>query len=269
MPGRVEGKVALVTGAGSGNGRAIALALAVEGARVTCADVNAASAQQVADEVTQQGGAAIAVGMDVTRAADCAAAVQQTVDTFGGLDILVNNAGIWVPGTILALSEADWDRQQAVNVKGIFLMTKAALPAILARGGGSIIMLASQAGLRGIPGSLAYNTSKHAVVGMTRTLALDHAADGVRVNAICPGFIETSMGEQVVREWSRASGAEPVRQQLLESYPLGRLGRPEDVAAIAVHLASDEAAWTTGICYSVDGGSGLHGYGFKQQTRGG
>ena len=257
MPGRVEGKVALVTGAGSGNGRAIALALAVEGARVTCADVNAASAQQVADEVTQQGGAAIAVGMDVTRAADCAAAVQQTVDAFGGLDILVNNAGIWVPGTILALSEADWDRQQVVNAKGVFLMTKAALPAIIARGGGSVIMLASIAGLKGTAGSLAYNASKHAVIGLTRCLALDHAADGVRVNAICPGLIETRMGDQVLREWGREDGVEQTRRQLLESYPLGRLGRPEDVAAIAVHLASDESAWVTGTYYVVDGGTTL------------
>ncbi len=257
MPGRLAGKVALVTGAGAGNGRAIARAFAEEGAQVGCADANGPSAQQTADQIAQSGGGAIAITMDVTRGADCERAVQETVRAFGGLDVLVNNAGIWVPGTLQSLSEADWDRQQAVNVKGVFLMTKAALPALLARGGGSVIMLASQAGLRGTPGSLAYTASKHAVVGMTRTLALDHAADGVRVNAICPGLIETPMGEQVLRERGRGSGAEEARRRMLESYPLGRLGRPEDVAAIAVHLASDEAAWTTGICYSVDGGSGL------------
>ena len=257
MAQRLVGKSAIVTGAGSGNGRAIALAFAAEGARVACADYDGASAQQVAGEIAKSGGSAIAIPMDVTTAADCERTVQETVTAFGGLDTLVNNAGIWVPGTILTLSEADWDRQQAVNVKGVFSMTKAALPAIIARGGGSVIMLASIAGLKGTAGSLAYNASKHAVIGLTRCLALDHAADGVRVNAICPGLIETRMGDQVLREWGREDGVEQTRRQLLESYPLGRLGRPEDVAAIAVHFASDESAWVTGTYYVVDGGTTL------------
>ncbi len=259
MAERLAGKSAIVTGAGVGNGRAIALAFAAEGANVACADRDEASAKRVADEIAGSGRRAIAITMDVSSATDCERTVRETLEAFGGLDVLVNNAGIWVPGTVLTLSEADWDRQQTVNVKGIFLMTKAALPAIISRGGGSVIMLASQAGLRGSAGSLAYVASKHAVVGMTRCMALDHGADGVHINAVCPGLIETPMGEQVLRERGRNGGTELARQRALETMALGRLGRPEDVAAVAVHLASDEAAWTTGMCYSVDGGSGLGG----------
>lgn len=257
MAGRLEGKVAIVTGAGSGNGRAIALAFAAEGARVTCADYNADGARQTAEEIAKSGGQARAVAMDVSQPADCDRAVKETLDAFGGLDSLVNNAGIWVPGTVRSLTVEEFDRQQAVNVRGVFLMTKAAIDALIARGGGSIIMLASQAGLKGSPGSLAYVASKHAVVGMTRCLAIDHAAEGIRVNAICPGLIETPMGEQVLRRRGGRDSVEEARQRSIASHLLGRLGRPEDVAAIAVHFASDEAEWVTGTCYSLDGGSGL------------
>lgn len=257
MAGRLTGKSTIVTGAGSGNGRAIALAFAEEGALVGCADANGPGARAVAEEIGRAGGQALPIEMDVTRSADCERAVRETVAAFGGLAVLVNNAGIWVHGTALTLSEADWDRQQAVNVTGVFLMTRAALPAIVARGGGSIVMLASQAGLRATRGSLAYVASKHAVVGMTKCLALDHAADGVRVNAICPGLIETPMAQQIYRTRGAGRSPEEVRAERLRGFPLGRIGRPEDVAAIAVHLASDESSWTTGVCYSVDGGNGL------------
>jgi NAD(P)-dependent dehydrogenase (short-subunit alcohol dehydrogenase family) len=257
MAGRLEGKVAIVTGAGSGNGRAIAIAFAEEGARVTCADYNGEGARTTADEIGKAGGQARAVAMDVTSQADCERTVRETVEAFGGLDSLVNNAGIWVPGTVQTLTLEEWERQQAVNQRGVFLMTKAAIDALIARGGGSIVMLASQAGLKGSPGSLAYVASKHAVIGMTRCLAIDHAADGIRVNAICPGLIETPMGEQVLRRRGERDGVDQARQRATASHLLGRLGRPEDVAAIAVHFASDEAEWVTGMCYSLDGGSGL------------
>lgn len=259
MAGRLAGKVAIVTGAGQGNGRAIALAFANEGANVACADYHVANARAVAEAIKARGAGAIAVEMDVSRAADCERTVRETQAAFGGVDILVNNAGIWIGGTALTLTEEQWERLHAVNVKGVFLMSKAALPAIIARGGGSVIHIASQAGLRGSPGSLTYIASKHAVVGMTRAMALDHGAQGVRVNAICPGLIETPMGQQVLETRGRdAGGAEAARRQALEGFPLGRIGQPEDVAAVAVHLASDEASWTTGDCYSVDGGAGLY-----------
>ena len=259
MAQRLAGKAAIITGAGSGNGRAMALAFAREGALVACCDKDRAGAEAVAGAIAASGGQAVAVEMDVTRSADCERAVQETTQAFGGLDVLVNNAGIVVEGTALSVSEDDWDWQQAVNVKGVFLMTKAALPAISARGGGSVIIIASLSGLRGRPGMLPYVTSKHAVVGMTKCLALDHAGDGIRVNAICPGFIETPMTERYFRAPANAGRSrDEIRAELAGPVPLGRIGRAEDVAAIAVHLASDEAAWTTGTCYPLDGGTSLH-----------
>ena len=259
MAQRLAGKSALITGAGSGNGRAIALAFAREGALVACCDKDGASARAVAEVIGADGRQAIAVEMDVTRLADCEQAAQETTSAFGGLDILVNNAGIVVEGTALSVSEADWDRQQAVNVKGVLLMIKAALPAIIARGGGSIINIASLSGLRGRAGMLPYVASKHAVVGMTKCLALDHAGDGIRVNAICPGFIETPMTERYFRAPANVGRSrDEVRAELARPVPLGRVGKADDVAAIAVHLASDEAAWTTGTCYTLDGGTSLH-----------
>ncbi|HEX2173025.1 MAG TPA: SDR family oxidoreductase [Dehalococcoidia bacterium] len=256
MADRLSNKVAIVTGAAQGNGRAIALAFAAEGALVACADINEIGARTVADEIGRRGGKAQAFGMDVTNAADCRRVVDGTVSAFGGLDILVNNAGVLANGTILETEEADWDRVQSVNTKGVYLQTKAALPAILDRGGGSVVIVASMAGLRPRPGLLAYITSKHAAVGMTRSLAIDFAARGVRVNAICPGPIETPMVEQFFAPRGGRTRDE-MRALAARELPLGRVGQPEDVAKIAVHLASDEAAWVTGTCYMVDGGSSL------------
>jgi 3-oxoacyl-[acyl-carrier protein] reductase len=256
MADRLKDKVAIVTGAASGNGRAIARAYATEGALVACADVNEAGVGAVADEIGRAGGQAIAIGMDVTSAADCDRTVQATVGAFGGLDILVNNAGILLEGTILQTGEADWDRLQGINVKGVYLLTKAALPKILERGGGSVVMVSSMSGLRPRTGAFSYITSKHAVVGMTRALAIDFAGQGVRVNAICPGPIETPMTERYY-----APRAGMTREEMFARrgrvLPLGRVGQPEDVAKIAVHLASEAGSWTTGSCYMVDGGSSL------------
>lgn len=257
MSERLAGLLAIVTGAASGNGRAIALAFAAEGANVACLDRDGEGARSVAQEIEKAGGRAIAVEMDVTSLADCERATRETVAAFGGLDCLINNAGIIVEGNILQVAEDDWDRQQAINVKGVYLMTKAALPALIQRGGGSIVNIASLSGLRARPNTIAYVTSKHAVVGMTRALAIDCAGDNIRVNAICPGFIETPMTERYFAlQPDRAR--DDVRAALARPVPLGRVGTAEDVAKIAVHLASDEAAWTTGTCYQLDGGSGLH-----------
>ena len=256
MADRLTGKSAIVTGAASGNGRAIARAFAAEGALVACADLNEAGARTVAEEIGRQGGKAIAIGMDVSRAADCERTVQESVQAFGGLDVLVNNAGLLLEGTILDTSEADWDRLQGVNAKGVYLLTKSALPAILERGGGSIVMIASMSGLRARPGAFSYIASKHAVVGMTKSLAIDFGPRGVRVNAICPGPIETAMTEHYYRERDGRTRDE-IRAARGRTLPLGRVGQPEDVARVAIHLASDESAWTTGLLYTLDGGSGL------------
>jgi NAD(P)-dependent dehydrogenase (short-subunit alcohol dehydrogenase family) len=238
----IENSVAIVTGAGSGNGRAIALALAAEGARVICADIDDAGAHETAARI---GPDARAMKADIRSDADCrhCAAAAQALD---GPLILVNNAGVLVRGGILDLSEADWDRQFDINVKGAFLMTRAAAPLLRERGG-CVVMVASIAGLRGAATHLAYSASKHALVGMTRSLALELAPQGVRVNAVCPGLVHTPMLGDV-------AGDLPQR---VRAYPLGRLGQPEDVASVVVHLASDAAAWTTGLCYALDGGAGL------------
>ena len=253
---RLDGKVAVVTGAGSGNGRAIAVAFAGEGARVVVADVDRAGAEESAGLLPA--GAGRAVIADVSREDDARRMVDEAVAAFGRLDVLVNNAAIWAHGTVETLSPEVWDQLMAVNVRGVFLCSRFAVPHIARAGGGSIINIASQAGLRGSAGSVLYSASKHAVVGMTRCMALDHAAQGIRVNAICPGLIETPMGEQSMR--ARSGGdVEAMRRRMQQEIPLGRIGLPEDVAVAAVHLASDEAAWVTGMCYSVDGGSGLSG----------
>lgn len=256
MTERLAAKVAIVTGAASGNGRGIAETFAREGARVVCADRDEAGVNQVVEMIQTQGGQARAVSMDVTRPADCARTVAEALAAYGGLDILVNNAGILLTGAILDTPEEDWDRVQAVNVKGVYLLTKAALPAMIERGGGSVIIVASLAGLRPRPRMIAYVTSKHAVIGMTRALAIDYAPRQIRVNAICPGPILTGMTDPFFQPRGGRS-----REDLLEvqsrEIPLGRIGQPDDVAAIALHFASDEAGWTTGICYPIDGGNGL------------
>ncbi|HLZ71596.1 MAG TPA: SDR family oxidoreductase [Dehalococcoidia bacterium] len=253
---RLAGKVAVVTGAGSGNGRAIARAFVAEGARVLAADLNEAAAKA---SVADLGDAARAQPADVTRDADCARLMQSAADAFGRLDILVNNAGIWKSGTVETLSPADWEQLMAVNVTGVFLCSKHALPRIAAAGGGSIVNLASLAGLAGAAGGVLYHASKHAVVGMTKCMALDHAAQRIRVNAICPGAIDTPMLQSIIEQRGSAQGrsADELRERYRRSTPLGRIGTPEDVAQIAVHLASDEAEWVTGMCYTLDGGSGI------------
>lgn len=246
MTTSVGGKSAIVTGAASGNGRAIALALAAAGAGVVCADRQAEAAQETVQMIEAAGGLAWACAMDVTRAADCERTAALAQQRLGGIDFLVNNAGILVRGGVLDLSEEDWDRQYAVNVKGGFLMTRAAAPALTQRKG-AIVMVSSVAGLRGAAGHLAYSSSKHAVIGMMRCLALELGPQGVRVNAVCPGLVRTPM---IADQTSQL----PAR---VAAYPLGRIGEPEDVAKVVLHLLSPEAAWTTGLAYALDGGTGL------------
>lgn len=253
--GSLEGKRALITGGASGIGRATALLFAREGAAVAVADRDEEGGQETVERIRKEGGRAIFVPCDVTIEADCRRAVQTTVEELGGLDILFNNAGIIRRATVLELSEEDWDRVMAVNVKGIFLMSKYAIPIIAAGGGGVIINTASGWGLKGGRHAVAYCASKAAVVNMTRAMALDHGAQNIRVNCVCPGDTDTPM----LRDEARQLG-EPEERFLAEaaSRPLQRVGTPEEVAQAVLFLASDAASFVTGAALVVDGG-GLAG----------
>ena len=236
MGDRLRGKAALVTGAGSGIGRAIALRFAAEGARVVVSDIDDAAAAAVTAEI---GAAARADHCDTSVEAQVQAAVEATVVAFGTIDVLVNNAGI-------AAAE-DWQKTIAVNLSGVYYGLKHGGAAMAERGGGSIINLSSVLGLVSIPGAGAYTASKHGVVGLTRQWATDLAPRGVRVNCINPGWIETNMTAPIV-------AVEQFRTMIEQQTPMGRWGKPEEVAAVAVFLASDEASFVTGAAYVVDGG---------------
>ncbi|RMD65134.1 MAG: glucose 1-dehydrogenase [Alphaproteobacteria bacterium] len=248
---RLQNKIAIVTGAGSGFGAGIAKRFAAEGAAVVVADLNDNTATAVTRAIRDGGGQAVAVHVDVTRRADAEAMVKAALDAFGGLDILVNNAGYSHRNMPLTeVSEEDFDRTYAVNVKAVYLAAVAAVPVFRRRGGGVILNTSSTAALRPRPGLVWYNGSKGAVNTITRAMALELAGDNIRVNAICPvigatGMLETFMGKPDTPE-NRAA--------FIATVPLGRMSTPEDVAAAALYLASDEAAFLTGVCLPVDGG---------------
>jgi 2-keto-3-deoxy-L-fuconate dehydrogenase len=248
---RLDHKTTLVTGAASGIGAAIASAFAQSGAKVYLADRDAAGAETQAAAIRAAGGQAVSLALDVTREADCAAAAEQIARETPGLDILVNNAGIGSVGTLLQAKGEDLDRLYAVNVRGIFNVTKALLPGMVARRAGNIINLASVGGLVGIRDRLAYCTTKFAVVGMTKSMALDHAGDRIRVNCICPGRVETPFVQARLKEYPDPQIAyrEMSSTQLFE-----RMIRPEEIAAAAVYLASDESYMVTGSAFQIDCG---------------
>jgi NAD(P)-dependent dehydrogenase (short-subunit alcohol dehydrogenase family) len=243
----LTGKAALVTGAGSGIGRAIAQRFAAAGARVVVADVDETGGRETVALVAKAGGAAEFVRLDVADEV----AVDALASQLGTFDLLVNNAGIGHVGTILQATVADLDRLYRVNVRGVFNVTKAFLPAMVARRRGSIINLASVGGVVGIRDRLAYCTTKFAVVGLTKSLALDHAADGVRVNCICPGRVETPFVQARLREYA---DPEKAFREMSATQAIGRMGRPEEIAAAAHYLASDEAELVTGTTLMADGG---------------
>ena len=248
---RLAGKVALITGGASGIGRAAALLFAREGAAVAVVDLNDAGGRSVVDQIRGEGGRAIFIPCDVTQAGDCRQAVEQTVAQLGRLDVLFNNAGIIRRATVVDADEAGWDRVMAVNVKSVFLMSKYAVPVMAAAGGGAIVNTASGWGLVGGQKAAAYCASKGAVVLLTKAMALDHGPQGIRVNCICPGDTDTAMLRQ-----EAAQLGEPVDHFLAGSAqrPLGRLGRPEEIAQAALYLASDAASFVTGAALVVDGG---------------
>lgn len=271
--GELDGKVAIVTGCGRprGIGRACARALAAEGAAVVLSDLcrpydpaislhglgSWEELEAAARAIRDAGGRALAVRCDVTVKSEVEAMMAAAVDAFGGLDVLVNNAGCAVGvGPIEAISEAAWDKTMEVNVKGAFLCTQAALPHLERRGGGKVIMMSSQAGLRGGARYGAYAASKHALVGLTQVLGAELAPRGIVVNAICPGLVDTDLGfeQYAFLAGMQGLGVEELRQRLLATIPAGRFATPEDVAAVCVLLAGSRADYVVGHALPVTGG---------------
>lgn len=248
--GLLDEKIALITGGASGIGRATALAFAREGANVVVADLQQELGEKVAAEARDLGGDSVYVNADVTREDQISAMVNDTVERFGGLDCAVNNAGTsGKPGPLQTLSAEDWARTLAVNLTSVFLCLKHELLAMLERGGGSIVNVASGAGLIAVPGMAPYAASKHGVLGLTKTAAVENARSGVRVNAICPGSTDTPMLR------STMDASPQMEKLILASTPGGRLGSAEEIAEAALWLCSDRASFVNGESMLVDGGA--------------
>ena len=249
MAGELEGKVALVTGAGAGIGRASALAFAGAGARVMVSDVVVDGGEETVGQIQAAGGEATFVRADVSQRTDVEALVRQTLETYGRLDCAHNNAGI--EGELAATAdcaEANWDRTITINLKGVWLCMRSEIPQMLQQGGGAIVNTSSVAGLVGFPNLPAYVATKHGVVGLTRTAALEYAEQGIRVNAVCPGVIQTAMIDRIV------GGDAEAEAQFTALEPVGRMGSPAEVAQAVVWLCSDAASFVTGVAMPVDGG---------------
>jgi len=246
----LAGKRALVTGAGSGIGAAIAERFASLGAHVWATDRDESTARATANRIRRAGGTGEALQLDVTDAS-VTVQVAASLEPGGGLDILVNNAGIGHVGTILQASGDDLDRLYSVNVRGLFNMTRAFLPAMISRRSGVVINMASIGGVVGLRDRVAYCTTKFAVVGLTKCVALDHALDGIRANCICPGRVETPFFTARLREYP---DPEKAYRELAATHALNRMGKPDEIAAAAAYLASDDAAFITGTALVIDGG---------------
>ena len=246
---RLEGKIAIITGAGSGIGRACALAFARDGANVSLVGRRKKPLDEVADEIGRE--SACVIDADVSRTQDVARIVKETVERFGGVNVLVNNAAVLIPGTAESLTEQQWDETFATNVRGLWLLSKAVVPHMRRAQGGSIVNIASVVGLMGATNRAAYGASKGAVIGLTKCMAMDLGPDRIRVNCVCPGIVETEMVQEFIRN---APDPEAEYRKRLEIHPIGRFGRPEDVAEAAMFLASDESSWATGSALTVDGG---------------
>ncbi len=246
----LSGKVALITGFGSGLGQAIAVRFAEEGAKVVGLSRRQEAGEQTTTRIQAIGGEAVFVSTDVRHAAEVEAAVAKAVLSFGGLDIVVNSAGIRLTGTATEISKEVWDAVIDTNLTGTFLVSRAAIPELCRRGGGCIINISAVSGIHGTPGRVAYSASKGGVVNLTEAMALDHAAEHIRINCICPGPTETPM--------TTVTSAEQ-RARLDQRVPIGHIGQPGDIAEAALYLASDAAHQVTGAILAVDGGLHLRG----------
>jgi len=247
---RLRGRVAIVTGGGSGIGRAIALAFSEQFAEVVVAGRRPDKLEETAAAIRKAGGEALAIPCDVSKAQDAQRVVDQTETAFGRVDVLVNNAGALSVSTVETIAEDEWDRLMATNLKGPFLMSRAVLPAMRRAGGGSIINIGSVLGLVAMKDRAAYCASKGGVTLLTKAMAIDHAKDNIRVNCICPSIVETDLVQGL---FSTEEGAK-VRDARLATLPLGRFGKPQDIAGLAAYLASDESSWMTGTAIPLDGG---------------
>jgi len=248
MNSRLNGKIAIITGAGSGIGRACALALAREGTKVALVGRRKSLLEEVAHEI---GDSAFVLAADISKKDEIDRIVEQTVAHFGSLNVLLNNAGVLHIGTVEQITEEQWDETFNINVRGLWLLSRAVLPPMRKAGGGSIINMASVLGINGARNRASYAPSKGAVVLLTKCMAIDHGHENIRVNAICPSFVETDLTAAVI---SKAPDPSLVRSERISVHPIGRLGQPEDIAGLAVYFASDESSWVTGSVFPVDGG---------------
>ena len=248
---KLADRIALITGAGTGIRRAIAELFAREGARVALAGRRRSLLEEVAAAIQQAGGQALVHPCDITQEEEVKSLVAGTADTFGGLHIVVNNAAYWMAGTAEETSTAEWERMMETNLKGVFFVSKHALPQLRLAGGGVIVNIGAVLGLVGMKRRVAYATSKGGLVAMTRAMALDHAAEKIRVNCICPSLVQTPMGQSSLA-YTGDADAELARR--IAGIPLGRAGTPEDVARLALFLASEESSWITGAALPLDGG---------------
>jgi NAD(P)-dependent dehydrogenase (short-subunit alcohol dehydrogenase family) len=252
--GMLDGKVSLITGAGQGIGRGLALRFAHEGAAVGVLDVRASACESVAAEIAAAGGRSLALPADVSQAGDVAHALARLAAAFGAPNVLVHNAAVMPEGAIDQTAEADWDRVFAVNVKGAYLTSRAVIPLMRQAGGGSILLMASITGVNGLPGLAAYSATKGALISLARAMAIDHARDGIRVNSVAPGTIDSPILHEAV---AATRNPEATRRAFDEIQPRGRIGTIEEVVNVFVFLASDQAGYVSGANFVVDGGMSI------------